>query len=91
MQLDLYFSRNPQVPGVSGQCGINLRPIIVKPDSSAGDTFLLTDSVGGFYIWNEENADLWRFKGTELNMDDIIERILTGTHDTMEMERVYDT
>jgi hypothetical protein len=80
------------VPGVSEQYNINLRPVIVKPDSSVGYTYLLTDEAGGFFIWNEENANLWRFKGTRLNMADVVERVRTETYDTMEMEQqFYDT
>jgi len=64
------------VPGLSESFNLpNLKPVIVKVQSdSSGDDFLLTDDDGWFFLWNEADARLWRFKN-QLKIEEVVEKV----------------
>jgi hypothetical protein len=93
MQMEVYFSRNPEVPGVPETFNIdNLIPVIVNLDRGHGHTYLLT--VWGapkgqekHFLWNEFDGQLWRFK--EKNFGKVVDMVVCDTFGGHMLERQY--
>ncbi|MCJ1359574.1 MAG: hypothetical protein MMC33_009576, partial [Icmadophila ericetorum] len=62
MSLETYFSLIGPIIGEAFNIQ-GLQPVLVeRSESGAGDDFLLTDDEDDFYLWNECDGRLWRYK-----------------------------
>lgn len=77
------------VPRLGDEYNMAFRPIIVLPNSSAGNTYLLTDDIGGFFLWNETDGEMWRFKGEKLKMHEVVEKVRKGAYDGTQLVRQF--
>ena len=67
----------------------NLIPVIVQKDLSDGDDFLLTDTEGWFYIWNEIDGRLWRFQESS-KLEDVVTRVRTEQYAGNELVQQFN-
>lgn len=63
--------------------------MIVKPNPDTGSTFLLTDGNGGFFIWNECDGRMWRFKKDHPRTEDIVDKVRSESYDSTELTAQY--
>lgn len=77
-------------PSVSNDFNMDLRPIIVKPDLEQGSTYLLTNGPGTFFfLWNEADGKMWRFRQEGLKMEDVVDKVRTSTYNHSELVRQF--
>ncbi|KAK3681141.1 hypothetical protein B0T22DRAFT_485703 [Podospora appendiculata] len=89
VQLDMYFGIEKDATSVSNDFNMDLKPIIVKPDLSRGNTYLLTNVAGDFFfLWNEADGQMWRFK-EGLPMNDVVYKVRTSTYSQSELVRQF--
>ncbi|KAK3334088.1 hypothetical protein B0T19DRAFT_420027 [Cercophora scortea] len=90
MQLEMYFGIEKDATSVSNDFNMDLKPIIVKPDVSQGSTYLLTNTTGSlFFLWNEADGQMWRFKDEGLRMDNVVYKVRTSTYRQSELVRQF--
>ena len=68
---------------------MDLKPIIVKVDLSEGNTYLLTDGEGAFFLWNEMDGVMWRFLDNGLQMKDVVYQVRTETYSQSQLVRQF--
>ncbi|XEV04891.1 hypothetical protein FSHL1_010178 [Fusarium sambucinum] len=83
MQLETYFNTDPDVPGLAEQFGLpGLKPVIVRPSHDLGNKYLLIDETGAYFLWNEMQPELWRFKSKTgiRSLSDVINMVCTDSY-----------
>ncbi len=71
---------------------MHLTPVLVKQDAGAGDTFLLADDKGGFFLWNENELEMYRFVARDsipLRLEDVVARVRGETYSNTELVRQF--
>ncbi len=72
---------------------MNLTPVLVKQDVGAGDTFLLADDKGGFFLWNEFELEMYRIvarnRQTPLVLEDVAAKVRGETYGNDERVRQF--
>ncbi|KAK9418684.1 hypothetical protein SUNI508_07941 [Seiridium unicorne] len=92
MHLEAYFSDDPEAPGIAAQFNMALRPVLVKQDAGVGDTFLLADDQGRFFLWNENKIEMYRLAvaaNTKLKVEDVAARVRGQTCGNEELIRQF--
>jgi hypothetical protein len=82
-----------EVPGLAESFNLdNLIPVMVKPDSDRGYTYLLTvygEKQPRYYLWNEEDGQMWRFK--ERDLKKVVDMVVYDTYGGNALERQFRT
>jgi hypothetical protein len=68
---------------------MNLKPVLVKRDASAGNTFLLTDGAGGYFLWNEIELEMYRFRNKNLRAGEVVDKVRNETYSNEELVRQF--
>lgn len=85
--MQLTFSAAPGLPARFGLK--DLKPILVKPDTQEGNTYLITDGIG-YWMFNELEGMMWKFKNKSLTLSmvvDIVEEERYDGRDLAEQRR----
>jgi len=72
------------VPTLGDAYNMDLTPIIVKLDTDCGDTYLLTDNSGSYFLWDESSGDMWKFSDTGIGLDEVVEKTWAEKYDYSE-------
>ncbi|KAA8895543.1 hypothetical protein FN846DRAFT_969081 [Sphaerosporella brunnea] len=85
LYLDTYF--DPAKPNLGKDFQIvGLKPVIKQKE---GETFLLQDGNGRFYVWNEYEGGMYRFEKA-LKVQDAVNEVLEGVQlNSVDIARIY--
>lgn len=62
-------------PGLAASFGLkDLKPILVKPDTQEGNTYLITDGIG-YWMFNELEGRMWKFKNKSLTQSMVVDLV----------------
>ncbi|KAH7146281.1 hypothetical protein EDB81DRAFT_883702 [Dactylonectria macrodidyma] len=81
------------VPGLAEQFGLpGLKPVIVLPSSALGGKYLLTDQTGAYFLWNELQPELWRFKfeGSTISLLEVITLVSTENYGNTDLVQQFN-
>jgi hypothetical protein len=81
-----------ETPGIGSQFNMHLTPVLVKQDAGAVDTFLLADDKGGFFLWSENELEMYRFVARDsipLRLEDVVARVRGETYSNAELVRQF--
>lgn len=68
-------------PGLATSFGLrDLKPILVKPDTQEGNTYLLTDGTS-YWMFNEIEGRMWKFKNNSLTLGMVVDIIVCERYD----------
>lgn len=68
-------------PGLAARFGLkNLKPILVKPDTQEGYTYLITDGKE-YWMFNELEGRMWKFKNKSLTLSMVVDQVNEERYD----------
>ncbi|KAJ0106856.1 hypothetical protein J7T55_014932 [Diaporthe amygdali] len=82
MKLETYFAEDQKAaPGLAASFGLNnLRPVLVKPDTQEGNTYLITDDTS-YWMFNELEGRMWKFKNKSLTQSMVVNLVEEERYD----------